>query len=147
MKNLDDILSNKLIQVVLKQMINEKSFLYDKLPVFVKNWVFDEQKFKDFLYRLDDGLNKGIFLFSYKDLPNLDYDLKEALEKNHLTLKIFEFLQNISDHLNQAMLATGKTILDDKDKLIAKAGIEKYIFSAVSDLKTASTLLKLLSNY
>lgn len=144
--NNNEILKNKLIQIVLKELLNKNWVLYDKLVIFVNNWKFDTVFFDKFLNWLDNGLNnKWTFTLSYEDNEILDNSLKVYLKwKIHTSAKIYNFIINISDYLNQEVIEKDKDILKNNDKIIAKEWIQQYIIKSIGNVETIEELMKIL---
>ncbi len=144
--NNNEILKNKLIQIVLKELLNKNWVLYDKLVIFVNSWKFDTVFFDKFLNWLDNGLNnKWTFTLSYEDNEILDNSLKVYLKwKIHTSAKIYNFIINISDYLNQEVIEKDKDILKNNDKIIAKEWIQQYIIKSIGNVETIEELMKIL---
>lgn len=144
--DLDEILENKLIQLVLKELVSKNGFLYDKSVIFVKAWKFDKDYFLKFLNWLYYGLDKWWnFVISYKDISDLKDQIQQSLESKHINRKLYLFFENISDYLELELSRKWKSILNDKDKIIAKEGIQKYLLNTIKDIDIIEELMKILS--
>ena len=145
--NNNEIFKNKLIQIILKELVNEEWLLYNKSIVFVNNWIFDNAFFDKFISWLDNGLNhKGTFTLSYEDNEILDNSLKVYLKgKIHTSPKIYNFIINISDYLNHEIIEKNKNITNNKEKEISKEWIQQYIVKSIDNIEIINELMKILS--
>ena len=144
--NLDEILYNNLIQLVLKELINEWWLLYDRNVIFIENWVFSEKNFNNFLKWLDNWLNKKwTFTMSYKDISRFKNEIKISLENKYIDRKFYKFFENIWDHLDREVIKKNKNFTNDKEKIIAKEWIQKYLLNSINNIDTIDSLMKLFS--
>ena len=144
--NLDEILYNNLIQLVLKELINEWWLLYDRNVIFIENWVFSEKNFNNFLKWLDNWLNKKwTFTMSYKDISRFKNEIKISLENKYIDRKFYKFFENIWDHLDREVIKKNKNFTNDKEKIIAKEWIQKYLLNGINNIDAIDSLMKLFS--
>jgi len=115
-----DIIWQKNIKIIIKELANKQWFLYDKLVYFTDNNEFSIKKFANFLNWIN-----------HKDISDID-------DKN-------ELLDYIWDILDIEIIKEEKSILNEKDKIIAKEWITNYLIWKLSNFHTIEELLKILN--
>jgi len=109
-----NLLKKEPIKAFIQKLLDENSYFYNMSVIFVDNKKFNEEYFFKFVNWIDKSLkNGGVFGISYDtDLTQNDIEM---------------FLNHLVYYLEMDMVKKQKSILDDKDKKIAKKGIQKLL--------------------